>query len=62
MNRSPDLVVKASGWLEEDRIGFWLARSPEERVHAVGVINLTTEEPVVGQRLQKVVVRGINAF
>jgi hypothetical protein len=55
MNKSPDTVVKARGWVEEDRIGIWLSKPPEERVRAVGIINLTIEgERYAAQRLQRV--------
>ena len=55
MNKSPETVVKADKWVEEDRIGLWLSKTPEERVRAVGIINLTIEgERYAAQRLQRV--------
>jgi len=58
MNKSRRMVVKARGWVEEDRIGLWLSKPPEQRVRAVGIINLTIEgERYAAQRLQRVLKR-----
>lgn len=55
MNKSALTVRKAREWVEEDRIGLWLSRPPEERVRAVGIINLTIEgERYAEQKLQRV--------
>lgn len=35
---------------EEDRTGYWLARTPEERVEAVGLINLTIRNEAYAQQ------------
>jgi hypothetical protein len=39
----------------EDRIGYWLSKTPEERVEAVGMINLTIHgERYAEQEFRKV--------
>lgn len=48
-------IVKLRRMADEDRTGHWLAATPEERIRAVGIINLTIEDgQFASQRLERV--------